>query len=276
MTMTATTSAVPSGAAPLPDELGGVLVAEGFAPNACLLDINNGLAVPHDFELPAPWNLPSRLFRFPIETHRPDGEYPRTIGLRHPLLADHPFVQHVEKVLGMTIPRKAACNRYGYSSADTARWWHAVDLVTAGMWRELIDTARFTDPASMFRAVAFGLAYSSHRKERSHDGYLIGREGRTIMDALGATEPEDRAATIRLMAEPCPCTSADRRERWPVNPGHGCAEDSAWAHIFGIEDGWMEYDRAGFLQWSALGRSRWEAGDSATFVEASGQGGFAF
>ena len=72
------------------DTLGELLVAKGFAPNLVVLDINRALDVPHGFTLPAPWNLPSRLFRFPIEACPPDGDQPRKIGLRHPLLADHP------------------------------------------------------------------------------------------------------------------------------------------------------------------------------------------
>lgn len=49
-----------------------------------------------------------------------------------------------------------------------------------------------------------------------------------------------------------------------------------WGFILGIEDGWFRYDRVGFLQWSALGRKRYAAGDSNTYIEASGQAAFAF
>ena len=87
------------------DALGELLVAKGFAPNLVVLDINHALDVPHGFELSAPWNLPSRLFRFPIEVCRPDGDQPRKIGLRHPLLANHPYVRHVEALLGFEIVR---------------------------------------------------------------------------------------------------------------------------------------------------------------------------
>ncbi|WP_161626319.1 hypothetical protein [Sphingobium ummariense] len=70
-----------------PDTLGETLVESGFAPNLYLLDINHALSVPRDFPLPAPWNLPSRMFEYPIEVCSPDGDQPRKIGLRHPLLA---------------------------------------------------------------------------------------------------------------------------------------------------------------------------------------------
>src|SRR3546814_12151144 len=72
------------------------IIAAGFAPNGFVLDINEALDVPRDFPLSAPWNLPSRLFQFPIEVIRAEQDEPRKIGLRHPLLAAHPFVQHVE------------------------------------------------------------------------------------------------------------------------------------------------------------------------------------
>ena len=85
------------------DTLGITLVEKGLAPNLGLLDINNSLSVPHGFDLPEPWNLPSRMFRFPVEVASPDKDQPRRIGLRHPLLADHPYVRHLEKLLGFEI-----------------------------------------------------------------------------------------------------------------------------------------------------------------------------
>src|SRR3546814_18461236 len=81
--------------------LGDKIIEAGLAPNGFILDLNSGLSVPRGFELPAPWNLPSRLFRFPIEVCKPRGDRPRTIGLRHPGLAEHPFVQSVAPALGV-------------------------------------------------------------------------------------------------------------------------------------------------------------------------------
>src|SRR3546814_18959480 len=52
------------------------------------------LALHDALPISAPWNLPSRLFQFPIEVIRAEQDEPRKIGLRHPLLAAHPFVQH--------------------------------------------------------------------------------------------------------------------------------------------------------------------------------------
>src|SRR3546814_11700023 len=86
-----------------PDSLGDLLVARGFAPNLAVLNINSALDVPRGFDLPEPWSLPSRMFRFPIEVCSPESDRPRKIGLRHPLLADHPYVRHVEVLLGFDI-----------------------------------------------------------------------------------------------------------------------------------------------------------------------------
>lgn len=260
--------------APDTDTLGAALVEMGFAPNLAVLDINNALSVPDGFELPPPWNLPSRMFRFPIEICRPEGDRPRRIGLRHPLLAGHPYVRHVEALLGLEIDRHGAPNRHGYSSAPTARWWHAVDLISAGKWRELLETCEFTEPDCIMNAVAYGCRYSHHEDKAA--GYLSTAEARAIMRALGMCEPGERGALVRAFSAPSPCRPDKGSEHWPINTGRQSLGDVAWAFIFGIEDGWFCYDRSGHLQWSVAGRERYAAGDSGTYIEASGQAAFAF
>lgn len=261
--------------APNTDTLGIALVEKGFAPNLALLDINNSLSVPHGFDLPAPWSLPSRMFRFPIEVCRPYDDQPRTLGLRHPLLADHPYVRHVEARLGFEIARNGAPNRHGYSTGPTARWWHAVDLVMAGKWRELLETREFTERNCIMQAVAFGCRYS-HHEDKKASGYLSVPDARKVMDAVGSKEPGERSATIRTFSAPSLCRQEKGAEHWPINTGRLPAEAVAWGMIFGVEDGWFRHDRAGFLQWSELGRERYAAGDSASYVQASGQASFAF
>lgn len=184
-------------------------------------------------------------------------------------------MRHLENLLGFEIDRYGAPNRYGVSSGPTARWWHAVDLVTAGKWRELLQTQAFTEPACIMQAVSFGCRYT-HHEDRKASGYLSVAEAREIMCAVGASEPEDRGATVRAFTAPSPCRQDKGSEHWPINAGRLCAEDEAWGFIFGIEDGWFRYDRSGFLQWSVIGRERYAAGDSATYTEASGQAAFAF
>ncbi len=257
-----------------PDELGAQIIAEGFAPNDYLLDLNSSLNVPHGFPLPAPWNLPSRMFQFPIEVCKPKGGEPRRLGLHHPALAAHPFVQHVEKALGITIDPNGAPNEHGVSRCRDFQWFHAVDLVCAGRWLELLETDRFTTPRDIFNAVAHGLQFSHHSSSRK--GYLTIGEARTIMDELGACEPDCRAAPMLEFHQPMPCKSDGKNTSWPINGKASSPEDTAWAAIIGIEDGWFEYDRSGFLNWSEKGRDRYAAGDAATYVEATGQAAFAF
>lgn len=258
------------------DTLGEQIVTAGFAANQYLLDMNGALCVPRDFPLAAPWNLPSGLFQFPIETAKPDGDQPRKIGLRHPMLAEHPFVKHVEATLGITLDRNGAPNRHGYSTADQGRWRHAVDLMTAEHYRDLIDTQDFTDPAAVFGAIAFACRYSPTEKNET-GGYLSTAQARIVMDEMGACEPDSRSEIIRQFHAPKASKQESGAEHWPINHGAGIApEDIAWAFIHGIEDGWFIYDRCGHLQWSQLGRDRYAAGESISFTETSGQAAFAF
>lgn len=256
------------------DELGELIVAKGLAPNLFQLDNDRSLSLPDDFAVPAPWNLPSRTFQFPIEVHPVQPGRPRGIGLRHPLLADHPFVQHVEAVLGRTLPREPVCNAFGYSSAELAQWWHAVDLVSAGHWRELMETAEFTRRECMFRAAGFALR--SERKGDSGNRQTL-REARGLLAWLGSQEPENRAASIRVMAAPSAFSDAGAM-RCPINSGgrEVSSEAEAWATIHGIEDGWMTYDRRGYLQWSELGQKRYAVDSGESFTEKDGQRAFAF
>jgi len=259
------------------DELGELLIEKGFVPSGFILDLNHSITVPHDMELPAPWNLPSRLFRFPIEVSEAREGRPRRIGLMHPLLGDHPFVQHVAAELGVELDPNGAPNAYGYSKAPTGLWWHAVDLVSAGKWRELLETRQFTTDADIAGAVAYGLDYSPHDAERG-SGYISTAEAREIMRAIGSAEPEDRGAILRGFAKPTPCKQDSGKEHWPINSGRDSdAEGRAWGRILGIEAGWFRHDRAGFLAWTQHGRDRYAAGDAATYTDsATGQAAFAF
>jgi hypothetical protein len=71
------------------DPIGCALIAAGYAANEYLLDNDRSIQVPHAFPLSGHWALPSRMFRFPIETHACGMNGTRSIGVVHPLLADH-------------------------------------------------------------------------------------------------------------------------------------------------------------------------------------------
>ena len=248
------------------------LIRQGFVTNEYLLRINGGLSVPCPADLPPPWNLPSRMFRFPIETsEHEDGVH---IGLLHPALADHPFVTIIEEKLGITLDREGAANPHGYSKSDTAQWWHAVDLISGGHWQALLDTRRFTTSDYIARAVAYGLTYSHHEARRM--GYISPQEARQIMAAIDAHEPQNRRSHILTLSRPLCCKPDNGAEHWPVNHPPMSGDTLAWALIHGIEDGWFAYDRSGFLHWTSEGRERYAAGDQDTFTTASGQGAFAF
>lgn len=256
------------------DELGDTLVAKGFVPNTFILDLNGSLTVPHTMELPAPWNLPSRLFRFPISVEGRGGD--RRIGLAHPLLGEHPFVQLVAAELGAALDPAGVDQPGGFCAQRQGTWWHAVDLVSAGQWRELLATRQFTTDADIAGAVAYGLDYSSQEEGRKRNGHITTAEAREMMRAIGVDEPTDTAGLLREFMRPTPCKSDGSAERWPINQMGAGRIDRAWGRIIGIERGWFGYDRSGFLQWTPAGRDRYEAGDAPTFVETTGQAAFAF
>lgn len=158
------------------DDLATLIVERGLAASTYLLDLNRSLSVPHDFPLSLPWNLPSRLFRFPIEVSAGHDETSRRVGLMHPLLADHPFVRHVEEMLGIALDPGGAPNVYGVSNALTGLWWHAVDLVSAGQWRALLETRCFTTDEDMARA---GLSHAE-RSPCDHGGARCARACRAV------------------------------------------------------------------------------------------------
>lgn len=255
------------------DDLATLIVERGLAASTYLLDLNRTLSVPRDFPLSHPWSLPSRLFRFPIEVSAGLDEAPRRIGLMHPLLADHPFVRHVEEVLGTVLDPDGAPNAYGVSNARSGLWWHAVDLVSAGQWRALLETRHFTTDEDIARAVAYGLSYSRHDGKRQ--SYLSLSEARAVMAAIDAPEPAGRCGLLAF-SKPSPCQPGNSPAHWPINHQALPANAVAWALIHGIESGWFTHDRAGFLQWTEAGRERFAAGDASTFVSGSGQGAFAF
>ncbi len=252
-----------------------ILADLGIASNRHVLSCNGGLiAVPHDFDLPDPWALPSRLFRFPIETcEEEEGDNIR-IGIVHPALADHPFVRHVETLLGHAIDRKSTPNGHGYSRRATAQWWHSVDLVTAHHWQDLLATRHFTTDENIARAVVFGLIYSDHNARRM--GYITIAQARAMLAAIGADELRDRRQGILSLLPPSPCKPEGQAAYWPINHPPMPANTLAWAIVHGIEDGWFAHDRSGFLHWTATGRDRYAAGDSDSFTEASGQAAFTF
>jgi hypothetical protein len=255
----------------VPDAL---LISSGFAHNDYHLDLNRKLNVPYDQVLPAPWDLPSRLFRFPIEVgdRTPEG---RRIGLMHPLLAKHPFVLRVSEVLGTSVPAGGAPNAHGYSAVRLGLWWHAVDLMSAGKWRELLASRSFTTDQDIAGAASFALSSSRSGREDDHGGLSLS-DARKVMAAIGSREPADITSTLLAVSRPSPVKQDSGVENWPINDS-GRDDASAWLRIIGLERGWFDYDRSGHLAWTLVGRDRYAGGGSPAYTEAkTGQGAFAF
>lgn len=210
------------------------LIERGLAVSSFVLDLNHSLTVPPDMELSAPWNLPSRLFRFPIEIGEVAKDGSRSVGLMHPLLGDHPFVLRAEAELGARLSREGGPNTNGVTAQGSGRWWHAVDLVSTRHWRELIETRRFTTDDAIAGAVVYGLDYSPRDGERT--GHITTEEARELMRALGVVEPADRAVALLALAAPKPTQPEKGAQRWPINSGGGMsAAEKAWGRILGIE-----------------------------------------
>lgn len=250
----------------IPDPVCEQLVALGLVPNSYHLDLNRGLTVPAEFRVSAPWNLPSRLFQFPIEVGELDCNGQRRIGLMHPEMRTHPYIRHVEDLMGLSISEVGAPNLAGYSKSRIATWWHAVDLMSEQHWKDLLETRQFTTDDDIIRAVE--LALSGNR--------ITPLTARSVMRAVGVETSEDALALLCKFAEPQEVV-CDGVTSWPVNRGSGSPQDRAWGIILAIEAGWLKFRACGFIGWSELGRSRYAQGPGAVFVETpSGQGAFAF
>jgi len=247
------------------DLIGDKIVSAGFASTAQLLDQNGSLQVPRTWDLPHPWNLPSRLFRFPIEVSKStDGE--RRIGVRHPALKQHPFVKHVSETLQVEISDRGAPNPYGYSTCEKAGWWHCVDLMTKTHWKDLLATRHFTTDENIAGAVDFALTYRE----------ITVAIARKVMAELKISSPADAATLLCKLQSPSE-QNCEGRISWPVNSGRTTRAERAWAKILGLEAGWLKHDSSGHIGWTELGRARYAQGPTAVFVEtANGQGAFAF
>jgi hypothetical protein len=236
--------------------LSEILIREGFAHNEYLLDTNQTLQVPDD-DFGYPWNLPSRLMKFPLEVRKNDDDGLYRVGLMHPLMIDHPWVQRVAVAIApYEISPDGAPTAFGYSMAP-AIWWHAVDLIRTH-WRQLLDTRRFTTDEALMAAVVYGLDYRRHSS-------FGPTEARAILAEVGPSEEAviaerqwpDKIQSLTLLSRLSPVrpdgAKTARSTRWPINQNFRAREDKlglAWGRVWGIEAGWFTYERSGHLQWS--------------------------
>jgi hypothetical protein len=233
---------------PAPDPLAELLIATGLVPNHFVLELNRGLTNPH------PEALPSRLFRFPIAfVARKTLDGKSRLLLNHPALAGHPFVQEVAAKTG-EMPVWEPLDEFGRDRGALPRWWHAVDLMTEAHWRDLLATRHFTDDEAIAGAIGISL------DRPAGISVAIARE---VLAALGADEPADRSHGLLMSDAIQPAHIIERHprtgklipEHWPVNVMDRSAS-GAWLMVHGIEDGWFERRRDGYLQLSPEGRRR--------------------
>lgn len=255
--------------APRVDDLAARLIAAGFAPNDFILDLNRGPAVPRGLVLEAPWSLPSRLFRSPIEfMDAKRGSGPSRLLLRHPKLSAHPFVQQVEAAVEQPIAWEPE-DEFGRPMGSLYEWFHSVDLMSDEHWRDLCCTSEFTTREDLLKAIAFAVSCSAGHEGAAKKRPLLALEtARYLLGVLGADEPVDRSGGFLggkglwpgHIVERHPRTDKITSERWAVNiMDRGAA--GAWAHVHGIEDGWLYRDRSGHLQVSKEGllrRGEWK------------------
>src|SRR3546814_5890934 len=85
------------------------------------------------------------MFRFPIEVCSPESDRPRKIGLRHPLLADHPYVRH-EGPLASRMTAKAPPNPTATTTPPTAAGGTAADPTGRGKGADWPKRQGLTNP----------------------------------------------------------------------------------------------------------------------------------
>lgn len=209
------------------DPLRDALIAAGFAPNGYILDLNRGVSID------GPVDLPSRLFRFPVEymDRKRTGAESRLL-LRHPLLRDYPavaaFLDDIEAKTGFRA-EWADQDEFGRDFGAQGRWWHAVDLCSDKHWQDLLRTKQFTDRDCIFGAVRIGLEHKM----------LALKHARSIMVDLESAEPFDRSADALAGKGLWPFKDGDKKFIAPNITPKG--EAGAWLTIHGMEDGWLAY-----------------------------------
>ncbi|CCE96168.1 Methyltransferase-like protein KIAA1627 homolog [Sinorhizobium fredii HH103] len=213
---------------PATDPLADALVATGLAPSKYILHLDRGLTNP------AALDLPSRLFRFPVEfmdAERGGGQ--SRLLLRHPLvwqvLQVTDFLADIEQKTGVR-PTWEPLDEFGRDFGDKWRWYHAVDLCNDKHWQGLLKTARFTDRDKIFSAVQLGLQGKS----------LSLKNARAVMAELESVEPETASSAEIMLGKALMPYQHDKGKLISPNISER-DERGAWLVIHGLEDGFFNY-----------------------------------
>jgi hypothetical protein len=237
------------------DPIAEFLCDAGFAANQYLLEANRTLG---DWGQ-AP-DTPSRLFKFPVEfmagDRRRDGR--SAVLLNHPLIGDHPLVLRLAHCLGRPVPWEPT-DEFGRDRGATWRYFHAIDLLGAGLPDLLLETRQFTDPTAVSSGVSYALRYRAK---------LTTARARDVMLAFGHTEPADRSAAALdagvISPDPMWCNESGKVTKTPrfgMNEGIVATrklgkEAVTWAILHGLEDGWFTHTRSGYLTMTPKGIDR--------------------
>jgi hypothetical protein len=221
------------------DEIGRKLIKAGLVHNEYLLKLNRSLTNPSA-------GSKSRLLKFPIEFIERDDQLgtPSQLRLRHPALADLPFVKEVEQQTGIPVIWEPL-DKFGRDFGATAQWWHAVDLAEDDGFEELIATRHLTTDDAIGRGAEHGLTY----------GRLSPANARKLLAVIGAAEPADRSAEL-LRTD-----GISIGDKGSVSIHPSAERDwgtAAWIAVHGLEDGWFRI-KGGFPKLTPEGAKRREA-----------------
>ena len=185
--------------------------ALGVVVNAYHLSANSGVL--QDASVP----FSPRSYAFPVRVELVDGDV--RLWLRTPATGTLPFVKRIEAAVGV----RAVWDEHRLGVAD-GRWFHAIDLVSDGRWRDLLNSREHTEDRMIVRAVVIGLKW----------GKLKPTEAREILGALGIEEPADRSAAFLFGPTGLrPCPSVQAPNLYATKPVHG------WGMVHAFEDGWV-------------------------------------
>lgn len=215
-------------------------------------DLGDGWGSNKDFALP--WRLPSRLFQFPMHYRRREGG-PGNVYISHPLLVDHPLVKRVCEAAG-TEPVYDEEGDFSFETTN-GQWHHAIDLMTAGHWRSLLNTRQFTTGKAILSALALKLTYSDNKVPE-----MSVSDGRRLLAEMGVLEPPLRTGWAAF-SQPHE-NNYEGQKSVPINANLDDKGAEAWAIIHGIEDGVFKFNRGVFLNWTPAGMLRWREEQNAT------------
>jgi hypothetical protein len=221
-------------APPPPDLLAEHLVTSGLVHNSYLLELNRAIRFPA-------MDLPSRLMQWPIEfvmRSRCNGGESLLL-LRHPDLADLPFVDAIEEKSGHR-PVWKDTDEFGRDRGADFRYFHALDLLTDDHWLDLLRTRNFTDRDG----IVYGLKY------RAQYGGLSVKNVRSMLAEIGEDEPSDKSAAF--IASQCRVTEALQGKFVGWKHNHTSAAE-VWATVHGLEAKTFKRDASGHLRFTPGG-----------------------